>query len=165
MKRVIRSRIVAFIIGALLFSGVSVYATYSILANDIGYTPSNDSWNVDNVQDAINYLYDKTNVLNDLDCVSSQVHHNSNTQFDINLGFVPTKFYASYHWNNENMDLYVLYDSQINNNFYLSYYETNGNAMIENYSSRFMFEDNHFKSNIGGRSLNNEYDFYYVACK
>ena len=161
MKKTILVGLICFLCGI----SVTVCASYVYTAREIPYTPEDETWNVDNVQDAINYLYDKTNVLNDLDCVSSQVHHNSNTQFDINLGFVPTKFYASYHWNNENIDLYVLYDSQINNSFYLSYYETNGNAMIENYSSRFMFEDNHFKSNIGGRSLNNEYDFYYVACK
>ena len=51
--------IIGFIIG-LLVTGTVVYAKYKYQASEVGYTPSNSNFNVDNVEDAINELYKKT---------------------------------------------------------------------------------------------------------
>lgn len=58
MKKIITSRIFSFILGAIIFSGVTVFA-YSISSKDIKFTPTDSSWEVDNVEEAMNSLYDK----------------------------------------------------------------------------------------------------------
>ena len=58
--------IVGFILGALVFSCISVSA-YTLLANNIGYTPKDNTWkksngeNITNVKDAIDELYTNSN--------------------------------------------------------------------------------------------------------
>ena len=59
MKKIFKSRVFAFILGAILFGSIGVVSAYTILANDIGYTPSNTTWEVSNVKDAIDDLYSK----------------------------------------------------------------------------------------------------------
>ena len=53
--------IIGFVLGALIFGSIGVVSAYTILANDIGYTPKDTTWEVDNVKDAIDELYDKAN--------------------------------------------------------------------------------------------------------
>ena len=55
MKKINRSHIYSFILGAIIFGSVGVGAT--MVANSISYTPKDTSWNVDNVSDAIDDLY------------------------------------------------------------------------------------------------------------
>ena len=60
MKRFIAANIkllITIIICAILFTGVGVYATTKYLAKDISYTPSNQNFEVTNVDDALNELY------------------------------------------------------------------------------------------------------------
>ena len=59
MKKIFKSRIFTFILGAILFGGIGVVSAYTIFANDIGYTPKDTIWKVDNVKDAIDDLYSK----------------------------------------------------------------------------------------------------------
>ena len=67
MKRIIKSRVFAFILGAVIFGGIVGVSAYSIFANDIGYTPSDSTWkksngeDITNVKDAIDELYSKAN--------------------------------------------------------------------------------------------------------
>ena len=64
MKRIIKSRIFAFILGAIIFGSIGVYAS-SYLAKDISFTPKNTNWkkedgtDITNVKDAIDDLYKK----------------------------------------------------------------------------------------------------------
>ena len=66
MKKIFKSRIFAFILGAILFGGIGVVSAYTILANDIGYTPKDTTWkksngeDITNVKDAIDELYIKS---------------------------------------------------------------------------------------------------------
>lgn len=66
MKKFIKNNIVGFILGAVIFSCISV-AAYSIFANDIGYTPKDSTWkksngeDITNVKDAIDELYNRAN--------------------------------------------------------------------------------------------------------
>lgn len=63
MKRNIKV-IVAVIITTLIVGTGTVYATYSYLASNISFTPTDSSWEVTNVEDALNDLYDKTYDIN-----------------------------------------------------------------------------------------------------
>ena len=61
MKKFLTSRIFAFILGAIIFSGVTGVIAATIMAKDVSYTPKDTTWNVDNVEDAIDSLYTKAN--------------------------------------------------------------------------------------------------------
>mgnify|MGYP000515321545 FL=1 len=41
----------------LIFSSISIYAAIKINSKDIGFTPKNSEWQVDNVEEALNELY------------------------------------------------------------------------------------------------------------
>ena len=63
MKNLIRKNkniIVSFILGAILFSGVGVYAAVTFAASDVTYTPSDTSWSVTKVDKALDQLYSKS---------------------------------------------------------------------------------------------------------
>ena len=64
MKRIFKkSNIFSFILGSIVFGSIGAYAAYSVLASDIGYTPSDTTWkkangeDITNVKDAIDDLY------------------------------------------------------------------------------------------------------------
>jgi len=61
MKKIIGSRVFSFMLGAILFSSVAVYATSTLLSRNVTFTPENSNWNVSNVEDALNDLYNSTN--------------------------------------------------------------------------------------------------------
>ena len=49
--------IIAFVLGAIIFSGISGVTAYTIMANSIEFQSRNNNWNVNNVGDALNSLY------------------------------------------------------------------------------------------------------------
>ena len=65
MKKIFKSRMFAFILGAVIFGGIVGVSAYTILANDVGYTPKDTTWkksngeDITNVKDAIDELYIK----------------------------------------------------------------------------------------------------------
>ena len=63
MKKVLKSRVFIFIATAVVFSSIGGVVASQILATNVSYTPSDNSWNVNNVNSAINDLYDKTKLL------------------------------------------------------------------------------------------------------
>ena len=69
MKKIFKNPIFTFILGAVLFSGITAVSAYTILANDIGYTPKDSTWkksngeDITNVGEAIDGLYEKTSLL------------------------------------------------------------------------------------------------------
>ena len=77
--------LIGILIGMLMSVGV-VYASYKYQATDVGYTPSNSNFNVDNVEDAINELYNSGyykvgtaiyyNPVSNTKCTKSQVNTN-----------------------------------------------------------------------------------------
>ena len=61
MKKIINKyTIFSFILGGIVFSSVSIYA-YLVAATNVSYTPSNTSWNVSDVNGALNSLYTMAN--------------------------------------------------------------------------------------------------------
>ena len=63
MKKVFKSRMFSFILGAVIFGFVGAVSAYSLFANNVGFTPSDATWkktngdDITNVEDAINELY------------------------------------------------------------------------------------------------------------
>lgn len=58
IKKVFKNPIFMFILGGLCFGSLTVFAL-SVNSNEVLFTPSNENWAVDNVEDAINDLYNK----------------------------------------------------------------------------------------------------------
>ena len=54
--KLIKNNILGFIIGVLMTSSVGVIAATLYYSNQVSYTPSDTSWNVDNVEKALNEL-------------------------------------------------------------------------------------------------------------
>lgn len=69
MRRIIKNNLLGFILGAIIFSGVTVLAT-QYLAKDISFSPKNSTWkasdgsDIVNVKDAIDDLYKLKNNIN-----------------------------------------------------------------------------------------------------
>ena len=87
MKKIFKkSNIFSFLLGALIFTGITSVAAYSIFATDIGYTPSDSTWkksngeDITNVKDAIDELYTKSNedIVSKLDL---------STDFEYSMGY------------------------------------------------------------------------------
>ena len=57
LKKLFKSRLFLIIITAIICASGSVLATTTILSNSVSYEPSNTSWDVNNVQDALDDLY------------------------------------------------------------------------------------------------------------
>ena len=76
MKKVF---ILGIIIGGIIF-GTSVYALTSYLysANEVSYSPSDNSWNVDNVESAIDDLYSKAKTYMPIPTATKSITSNGN---------------------------------------------------------------------------------------
>ena len=65
MKKKIKANfkiIIAIVITAIICVSTTVYASYNYFAKDIGFTPKNENWQVDNLEDAVNDLYERKNI-------------------------------------------------------------------------------------------------------
>ena len=56
MKNIFKYKYVFIIV---LILGIGTVFAYSYNASDVGYTPTDTEWNVEKVDDALDYLYDK----------------------------------------------------------------------------------------------------------
>lgn len=71
MKKKIKANfkiIITIVITSIICISTTVYASYKYFAKDIGFTPKNENWQVDNLEDAVNDLYE--NKENNLVCNS-----------------------------------------------------------------------------------------------
>ena len=58
MEKLLRSQIIGIIIGLLIASPAIVFATVTILSSQVDYSPKDNTWNVENVETALDDLYD-----------------------------------------------------------------------------------------------------------
>ena len=58
MKKRFKNKLFYFILGMIISSCVTAYAATNLLSKDIGFIPDSSSWKVNNVQDALNDLYE-----------------------------------------------------------------------------------------------------------
>ena len=59
MKINLKSKLFYFILGIIISGGITAYAATTMLSKDISFVPDNASWQVNNVEDALNDLYKK----------------------------------------------------------------------------------------------------------
>lgn len=196
MKKIFRkSNIFAFVLGAIIFGGIVGVSAYTILANDIGYTPKDTTWEVDNVKDAIDDLYKVSKDYVKLDeetTVSSSNLLNGITAYDNNgnliTGAVSTDCVSgNFVWTQNDKD-----NGRIVSNFAPNYFTVYGYNPINkefvfyynrNVNSEKVFQlnitnsSNHLLDLGGAFSINNNFKIkfaasdwlnqkiYYMACK
>lgn len=105
---------ILFFILTVFISTTSGYAAHKYLANEIEFTPSNKNWNVSNVSDAINYLYEKRNSSTIIDYITNGI--------PVNKGLIP-KLESNKGSNGEaisNSPIYKSYDAWYAFNFDLT---------------------------------------------
>lgn len=105
--------IIAIVITAIICVSTTVYASYNYFAKDIGFTPKNENWQVDNLEDAINDLYE-FNQQEKENCIKGSYVKSANNQIVIDFGFKPSTFFINA--SNENGQITIMYDSSINTN-------------------------------------------------
>ena len=98
MKKVLKSRSFAFITGLILATTVSVGATALYSSSEIGFTPTNSEWHVNNIEDALNDLY--TNAPTNNGYVEGVIQGSYDTTLTANCGFRPSKVYGVMTWGN-----------------------------------------------------------------
>ena len=148
--------IIGIIIGAILISGISVYATGQYLASQVTY-------NNTNVANALNDLYNKIKDINEtdsistdilsgkkaytknglitgtksIDCISGTYSKPANTYISIDIGFTPTKYILQWELADGTI-ITTFYDSSISN----SIYKTDTNNINEDFTQVFGIIDN-----------------------
>lgn len=53
MKKKIINRLFCFLLGGIIFSGITTYAISKIASNTVSYTPEDSNWEVTNVEAAL----------------------------------------------------------------------------------------------------------------
>ena len=107
MKKIIKNNIrviIILMICTILFTGFGVYANY-YQAKDISFTPDNESWEVENVEDAINDLYKKKNA------TTIRKHGSINTTMDAD---VEEEIITDLYKNNTDKEVLMVYYFQTN---------------------------------------------------
>lgn len=89
MKRIIKNPIFTFALGILICGSTAVVAS-TMLARNITYTPNDNTWKVNNVEAALDSLYENKNnvVLYDKKTYDGNVTNNYTFTDKINLGLV-----------------------------------------------------------------------------
>ena len=77
MKKIFKSKTIIFILSVIIFSGFGTAFAYSLLAPDVGFTPRDEKWEVDNVKDALDDLRDKLNNVEFVDLTYKTTANNS----------------------------------------------------------------------------------------
>ena len=86
MKKLFKSRIFIFILGVVLSCSITSVLAYTLFANNIGFSPTDTSWNVNNVQDAldnVNYM-----IKNNQHLKFALFNNTGEAQIEINQDFV-----------------------------------------------------------------------------
>ena len=100
MKRIIKSRIFIFILGAIIFGSIGSVVAYNYSANQISYSPKDENWDVSTVKEALNDLRDINNSQFDISKLSEkEIIGGTGTTFD---GLIPghkyISLFVSNHW-------------------------------------------------------------------
>ena len=97
MKKIIKSRIFSFILGAVIFGSIGVFA-YAYSANQITYTPKDSTWkksngeDITNIKDAVDELHNNLNKI--IFTIASQSPNSGNTS----LSMIEMKNFARYKY-------------------------------------------------------------------
>ena len=184
MKRIIKNPIFTFILGALIFGGIVGVSAYTILANDIGYTPSDSTWkksngeDITNVKDAIDELYGKSNttiselnsqitslqtqlaVFNNAQCISGNFKCSSCSTSggqDIGINFEPSIIYI----HSNDFGRFIGFNNSIDSTNV--YYRTPSSNSYDQKNSLLYMNNNLILHNFG--SAWEGINFQFIACK
>ena len=142
-KKIIRKGIFIFLIVGTIFGSIAGVTAYTISAKEIGYSPKDSSWKVNNVADAIESLKTlkggSTNYSLDEQVVGTWIDGKPIYQKTYNKSGVPqgrTTFEANFLNNNKVDRIVNIYAVQTSENVYnSSYSESNGNTSYANVDS------------------------------
>ena len=193
MKKIFKkSNIFSFLLGTIIFTGITSVAAYTIFANDIGYTPKDTTWKVDNVKDAIDDLYTNANTtitvlnnqisnkdteINSLNGRISELEERIDSQdnavtvsFNIptsgtitkNVGFKPT-FISCTHKTSLNKISVAAYDSKNGNNKVITSLD-GGYVDVVNISNYYTITDTGFSYNVAISDTTSEWYNAPVYC-
>ena len=186
--------IMLIIVGIILVSSISVYATATYLYNatDVGYNNTSVSNALDdlyNISSKYKELTSTTSVTpNSLlsgytaynsdgtlitgglstDCVSGTYTKPANSQINIPLGFTPSRLEMYFMNSNSNGKMIVVYDSNIG---YFYQIQHPNNEVTVTRSEIYEFVNNSIVSKYGttntdaNSTYKNKITYYYVACK
>lgn len=88
MKKIIKNNLLCFVLGMLVCGGIVYAASYK--ADDISYIPTDESWEVNNVNDALNSLYNIS--LNASKVKTGSYKPTALTWTEFDIGFRPKYF-------------------------------------------------------------------------
>jgi len=164
-------KVLIFLTGIIVGISSAVFATYKINSSDVGFTPTNESWKVDNVGSAINDLYTNQNdkisnlqnqisQINSGNCVSGSFVCTTctTTEGQKIVDFEPSTFLLY----SVTSDMVFYYNSKINSTKW-KYYGSTPSYEFKDYSTRIKFNDSLVF--YGANSTNINTTFYYMACK
>ena len=88
MKKIFKNSILTFVLGAIIFSGITAYAAGRYYATQVDYEPANPNFNVDNMSDALDQLYTTqnttiSNLNNQVTALTGQVSAKDATIIDL----------------------------------------------------------------------------------
>ena len=112
MRKILKkNNIFAFILGAIIFGSIGVVSAYAIFANDIGYTPKDTTWEVDNVKDAIDDLYAKSSsgILDNTSFYLRVENYSSSRDSSSLLAFSKLSYYKKFKISNRTLNSYASY--------------------------------------------------------
>ena len=103
------------IIICLIISSTGIVVGYNLNSNDISFTPENNNWQVSNVEEAVNDLYDKSN-LGDLEIIMSKGNVANGTTITTEVGsYIFVSSPATTYATNAEIIIGTLYGGSFNN--------------------------------------------------
>ena len=155
MQKLFKSKIFIFILGFVSAVGITSVFAYSLIANDVGFTPLDTHWEVDNVKDALDDLRSKKNNLQYylyLDGAKvREIPSNENLFTNINCEENTSGF---------NIDAWNIYTTGIND--YCKVYFNSLDNRIQNSSLLEVFKDDNYNNQIfKSSSLSSSTAFFF----
>ncbi|MBR1417198.1 MAG: hypothetical protein IJ572_05205 [Bacilli bacterium] len=91
MKNIFKNSLFTFILGAFIFGGITFGFAYSLSADEIDFTPKNNTWKVEDVKNAIDDIHEKyINIINssvDVIYVCSGTNSCTGTNLEVNKAY------------------------------------------------------------------------------
>ena len=137
MKKILKSRFFFFILGALVM-GISAVFAYSYMASDIGFTPDDNNWDVENVDEALESLYSDGAIALKKICV----YVNNTYSYDTSSKTSPGNKYLCNVSDNESYYFYILKEE---NNSVKMIMDRNYNNIVLDWQGAY----NYFSSSSG----------------
>lgn len=168
MKRMLNNKLFYFILGAIIFSTISVYAVTMIDSKEVSFTPNNTDWEVSNVSEAIDELYEMNEfvkTVSSAECVSGTFVCDSDCTGSgkvIVSGFTPSEFIVI-NTDRENITQFLYYNKKMDSSYVYS-------ATSVSFARKFLLDSlfdlgNNMLSVHDWQSDNLNRTSYYIACK